>query len=298
VLPRALRYLSRPEIRAQPALLIGRRIRYETVKARGGAGLRRDRVVAFDGDLRIGVRFTDKIERSIYLYGLYEFHTTQAFLSLLRPGTTFVDGGAHVGHYTLLAAKRVGPEGRVVSFEPDPRNRERLERNVALNGFSHVTVLPFALYDSEGEVPFTRAPEGDTGRGAISANGAIDTVNTVRLDDVFERERIERLDVLKLDIEGAEAAALVGAAGLLERRRPAVLFEVNRISGTDDSVTAPALDVLRSHGYRLYVIESRPTGHHFDLTELPAGSDPRPHAERWYALNLIALHPDAHSTLL
>jgi FkbM family methyltransferase len=297
VIRRALSYLSRPEIRAQPALLVGRRTRYELAKARGGAGLRRDRVVAFDGDLRIGVRFTDKIERSIYLYGLYEFHTTQAFLSLLRPGMTFVDGGAHVGHYTLLAAKRVGPEGRVVAFEPEPRNRERLERNVALNDFSQVAVLPFALFDREGEVAFARAPEGDTGTGAISANGAIDAVNTVRLDDIFAREGIERLDVLKLDIEGAEAPALAGAAGLLERARPAVLFEVNRIGVTNDGVSAPALDVLRGHGYRLYAIESLATRPHFALTELPAGVDPRPHAERWYALNLIALHPDAHSTL-
>jgi FkbM family methyltransferase len=229
---------------------------------------------------------------------LYEFHTTQAFLSLLRPGMTFVDGGAHVGHYTLVAAKRVGPEGRVVSFEPDSRNRERLERNVALNGFARVTVLPFALYDGEGEVPFARAPDGDTGTGAISLSAAVATVNTVRLDDIFEREGIERLDVLKLDVEGAEAAALAGAVALLERCRPVVLFEVNRISTEDGRVSAPALDVLRDHGYRLYVIESRATSPHFALAELPVGADPRPHAERWYALNLIALHPDAHSTLL
>jgi FkbM family methyltransferase len=293
VIRRVASYLARPEIRAHPILLVARRARYEGARWRGGAAMQRDRVVSFDNHLRLGVRFTDKIERTIYLYGVYEFHATRAFVSLVKPGATVVDGGAHVGHYTLLAATRVGETGRVISFEPDPRNRARLERNVALNNLTHVNVRPFALFDSEGPVPFAQALEGDTGTGTIDRSGQM-TVLTVRLDDELERVGVERIDVVKLDLEGAEGPALIGARTLIERSHPAVLFEVNRIQAADDLVTAPAIEILREYGYRLYAVEPTAGSPYFALTELAVGADPRPFAERWYALNLVALHPDAH----
>ena len=300
VLRRVLRYATRRDVRRQPLRLFARRARFELARRRGGEAVSRDRVARFGDGLQIGIRFDDKIERAIYLYGVYENLSTVAFLSLVQKGGTVVDAGAHVGHYTLLAAERVGPSGRVIAFEPDPRNRVRLERNVERNALDHVEVLPFAVFDREATLPFVTAPDGNTGLGSLApeAAAAAATVRTVRIDDVLEQRGIERVDVVKLDVEGFEAPALEGAAQLLERSRPAVLFEVNRLDGEHGMVTAPAIDALRRHGYRVYAIEARGGRSGFGLMELEPGADPRPYAERWYSLNLVALHPGGvHKTL-
>jgi FkbM family methyltransferase len=291
MLRRPLRYFLRREVRRRPALSVARRLRYEVDRTRGPSSLGRERIVRFGDDLRIHVRLSDTIERTIFLFGVYEFLATQAFLSLLEPGATFVDGGAHVGHYTLLGAERVGHSGRVLAFEPDPRNRERLVRNVELNRLANVSVLPYALFDHESRLPFAAAAGGDTGVGGIALEGAME-VDAVRLDYFLERESVERVDVLKLDVEGVEAQALAGAAKTLELDRPVVLFEVNGITSDEGRVTAPAIDVLRDHGYRLHAIQPQRGRTPFTLKELAAGEDPRPYAERWYALNLVAIHPD------
>lgn len=299
VFRRALRYATRRDVRRQPLRLFARRARFELARRQGGEAVSRDRVARFGDGLQIGIRFDDKIERAIYLYGVYENLSTVAFLSLVQKGGTVVDAGAHIGHYALLAAERVGPEGCVIAFEPDPRNRARLERNVERNGLAQVEVMPFAVFDREATVPFVTAPEGNTGLGSLApgASGAL-SVRTVRIDDVLAERAIERVDVVKLDVEGFEGPALEGAALMIERSKPAVLFEVNRLAAEHGAVTAPAIDILRRYGYRVHAIVARRGRPGFALEELDPGTDPRPFAERWYSLNLVALHPNGiHKTL-
>lgn len=132
----------------------------------------------------------------------------------LQPGDVFVDLGAFVGAYTLLASRLVGPEGKVVAFEPDAATRSVLERNVATNGASNVTIAPYAVGDRAGAVRFNAS--GDSA-GRIDTHGDVE-VQQVALDD-YCREQGIRPTVMKVDIEGGEAAALRGsdmARGLRE----------------------------------------------------------------------------------
>jgi len=86
-------------------------------------------------------------------FGLYELDTARIIRKLLRPGDTFVDGGANIGYFSLIAAKAVGPAGRVHAFEPQPDNRRRLEEHVAMNSLSKVvTIHPVALSDARGRM--------------------------------------------------------------------------------------------------------------------------------------------------
>lgn len=216
------------------------------------------------------LRLDDVVERAIFLYGLHEYRSAQAFCRLLNPGSTVVDVGAHVGQYTLLAAKRAS---RVVAFEPRSETRARLERNVSASGFENVEVLPFAVGREDGEVQLAEPEAGNSGTAAVVAAGGR-PVPIRTLDSVLGDARV---DVLKIDVEGLEGDVLSGAEALVRRSRPAILVEIN-----DLAVVAQ----LRDLGYAINAV-----GDGGELVPLAPGDDPRDYAEPWSAPNVVAL-PD------
>jgi FkbM family methyltransferase len=171
---------------------------------------------------------------------LYEAETSQFLLSVLRPGDTFVDVGAHVGYFGLLAATVVGPEGRVACFEPNAENYARLRENVVLNGYGNVRAFAAAATDHNGTMDLHVNLDNDGGhalwdvghhsfnqrsRGAPSVR----EVEVVRLDSALAADGIGTPRVLKIDAEGAELHVLRGAQQLLENDPiPFVICEVNR----------------------------------------------------------------------
>lgn len=170
--------------------------------------------------------------------GLYELDTARWLRRLLRPGMSFADCGANIGYFTLLAARLVGPAGRVDAFEPDPVNRARLESHIADNlragHDAPVRVHPVALASQPGTVTLFRAAGSDANHGMSSlfrdaAAGTAETssshqVPTARLDQLLAAPP----DVVKIDIEGAEFDAIKGMAGILAGDRPpAMIIEHN-----------------------------------------------------------------------
>jgi len=169
-------------------------------------------------------------------YGLYELDTARVIKRLLRPGDHFVDGGANIGYFTLLAAKLVGPTGRVDAFEPLPDNRARLEANLHRNGLAdRVRVHPAALSDAAGTATIHRfaGDEGNHGTASLFAgDGAVVarsiSVPTVRMDEALSDTTPA---LIKLDVEGAESLAIAGMTGLLRAQRPpAVILEHNPVA--------------------------------------------------------------------
>jgi FkbM family methyltransferase len=164
-------------------------------------------------------------------FGLYELDTARAIKRALRPGDTFIDGGANIGYFTLIAAKAVGPSGRVHAFEPQPDNRRRLAEHVAMNGLGDVvTIHPVALSDRPGEVELHtfENPAANHGQSTFFVTPDVATrkvtVESVRLDDYLPSV-VSRL--IKLDIEGAEPLAISGMTGTLRAHRPDVIVELN-----------------------------------------------------------------------
>jgi FkbM family methyltransferase len=163
-------------------------------------------------------------------FGLYELDTARTIKRLLRPGDTFIDGGANIGYFTLLASRAVGPTGHVHAFEPQPDNRRRLAEHVAMNGAVNVTIHPVALSDRPGAVELHtfENPAANHGQSTFFAGDGAATrkvsVETVRLDDVLPDARPR---LIKLDIEGAEPLAIAGMTETLRRHRPAVIVELN-----------------------------------------------------------------------
>lgn len=161
-----------------------------------------------------------------------------AFVSrFLQPGMTVLDIGAHHGLYALLASKRVGPGGRVFAFEPSPRERKTLLRHLMINRCKNVTVEGLAIGSEEKDTSLFVVQGSNTGcnslrRPAPDVAGALlpTPVHVVRLDDWLEDCGVDRIDFIKLDVEGGEIEVFKGAERLLLRRpRPVVLLEVQDI---------------------------------------------------------------------
>lgn len=152
----------------------------------------------------------------------------------LEPGDVFVDLGAYVGPFTLLASKLVGPQGRVVAFEPDPATRRVLESNIAANGASNVTVVPFAVGREPGTVRFLAS--GDSA-GRVGSDGDLE-VRQVTLDGYCGEHGI-RPTVMKVDIEGGEAAALESSN--VARRVRELVLEIHEPQLREQGVDPGAL---------------------------------------------------------
>ncbi len=164
--------------------------------------------------------------------GLGEPAMQQALVDYLRPGMTFFDVGANIGFFSLLAARIVGPLGRVVSFEADPEVADRLSKNLARNEFHHAMVVQKAVWSEPMRIFFVRADAGvspDRGLGHVATSSS-DSANTISVDavslDTF-RAPGKPPDFIKCDVEGAEAAVFEGANELLRKKRPILLVEMH-----------------------------------------------------------------------
>ena len=143
--------------------------------------------------------------------GEYEPETMAIFRSCLKSGMTIVDIGANLGYFTVIAAGRVGPSGTVLAYEPDPHNFGLLERNIAANGFKNVRAFPIALSDESGTRALFFGDNQTTHSFGDKRNtGRSESVVTDTLDNSLKTLGHPQIDLIKMDIEGAEPLALEG----------------------------------------------------------------------------------------
>lgn len=143
----------------------------------------------------------------------------RAFRAVLRPGATVLDVGANIGGYAMLFGQWVRPHGRVYAFEPEPELHAALERHVALNDLGGIVVpVAAAASDATGRAGFVTA--GAHGISRLSATGEATSlvVNTITIDEFCDRESV-RPDLIKIDVEGAELAALRGMRDTIRAAR-------------------------------------------------------------------------------
>jgi FkbM family methyltransferase len=143
-----------------------------------------------------------------------------------KPGQTVVDVGAHHGFYTLLAASRVGPRGRVIAIEVMPENLSLLRKNVETNKLSQVSIADLAAAESAGQAAF-HIPKNDMVGSLVydSADSRTITVSKDTLDHILKKAGAEHVDLIKIDVEGACLSVLMGARETL-RQKPRLVMEV------------------------------------------------------------------------
>ena len=170
----------------------------------------------------------------------------------LRPGMRAVDVGANYGLYTVALARAVGREGRVWAFEPAPDTAQFLGATLQLNDFGQVMLSRAAVSSREGSISLSLEihPEVNRVTGSAAAPGDTIEVPAVTLTRLAEEQDWREIDFIKLDVEGHEPEALAGAAGLLQKCSPLVMFEVN----TGDQADFRALAPLAEMGYEFYTL--------------------------------------------
>ena len=146
-----------------------------------------------------------------------------------QPGHVFIDIGAHVGWYTLRAARAVGPTGFVIALEPDPVNRHQLEKNLSLNQVRNCEVVPLAAWSRPGRVRWRPGQEPVWHK--IDEQEGPEVIEAARVDDLVAQWNLEHVDWIKMDIEGGEVEALKGAVATLGQFRPALFVEVHETLG-------------------------------------------------------------------
>ena len=212
---------------------------------------------------RVAVTTSDLIQRYLYLFGTWEPHLTAWIRSRLQPGDTFVDVGANVGHFSLLAAPLVGPSGRVVAIEASPRFAATLAQTATANRHDNIRVVSSAVSATTGELCFYIKDTGNLG-GTTSVRPRTDPppafhTTAASLPELLSTTELESARIIKIDVEGSEADVIDGLAPHLNRLRPdaelAIEISPRRLARqgrTPADVTA----VLFAAGFHCYRIDN------------------------------------------
>ncbi|HEX8474137.1 MAG TPA: FkbM family methyltransferase [Pyrinomonadaceae bacterium] len=251
--------LSRRGIRLLP------RGRYPLMK-----WLCRTRVAPFDVSLGVTndrIRFIcdlrDDIAREACFMGYYEPQETALVRHLLRPGMCFVDVGANWGYFTLLAADLVGKHGRILAIEPHPMLFSLLERNISKNMLPHVTALSVAVADREGEMNLAGFRDEDANSGTSRLTHAPSStvpnfrVATRLLEPLLDEYGAREVDLIKIDIEGAEGLVLATMSeGLRRAHYKHILLELHPAALAEQGTSPRAIiEHVLSFGYSAWRLD-------------------------------------------
>lgn len=167
-----------------------------------------------------------------YWLGFYEYPMQEFFIKTVRPGWVVYDLGAHVGFYSLLGSVLVGEGGCVVAVEPNPRNLHHLKEHIRLNRVKNVIVYEAAVSDRSGPAHFA-VPTSLSGHLCEGAHDTV-TVSAIKLDDLYAKGKVPAPQMIKMDVEGEEVAALRGATKVLTECRPIILLGTHGLRVLDE----------------------------------------------------------------
>lgn len=211
------------------------------------------------------------LQRSFF-YFIPEYYepATQRYLKQnVKPNMVVMDIGAHLGLYTLLLADLVGEGGKVYSFEPAEENFRRLKEHTSINNIYCVKLFKLALSDREETTSLYINPMDDSGHSLISeqadacAEGkrvgpSTQAVQTTTLDAIINREGIDRLDLIKIDIEGAEHIILKGGEEMLSKKKaPHIICETHTTHNLPNKKKDDVREILYSYGYKSYFLDKK-----------------------------------------
>jgi len=191
----------------------------------------------------------------------YEEGQWRFIARFLKPGMNFFDIGANQGFYTLLAAKQVGPQGRVFAFEPAPNECEKLKSNLSVNRFSNVVVEQAAVGSCDGYTEFWACLDGQgsfsscrpPGENLCKARTEVIRVPLIALDRYVRENQVTALDFIKIDVEGGERDVINGASNSLASLRPVLMCELTDIATRSWGYCAAEIyQLLVNYDYHCY----------------------------------------------
>jgi FkbM family methyltransferase len=250
-----LSYATRTKI---PKTVLRRIFRYAQAKVT---------VSDFDGDLSMNLHLSDHMQRRIFWMGYYNANIACLLNTLLKQGMTVLDVGANTGEITLLAAKRVGLQGKVFAFEPIDEIARELSRHVQMNHLNQVSIESYALGDVvNNDMPIyascgQNVEDAHNGLGSLyggEEDVPLQRIHMTTLDAWLQAHPvIQHIDLIKIDIEGAELPCLRGGRECLQRFKPNIIIEIQDFTATRAGYkSADILDFLSGFGYAFNTIGS------------------------------------------
>ena len=231
------------------------------------------RICERDG-IRYSLDISDYMQYCIY-FGI-EIEPRDTLYSLVKNGTTVIDVGTNIGE-TLLNFANLNPDGRNIGFEPVPYLYEKAKINIDLNKFANIELVNKGLSSAEETLSFHEAGENNSGGTFLMRENNKDSVRSVeavRLDDFAKHNRLEKIALIKIDVEGFEMEVLKGASEVLRNFKPTLFVEIDDTFLARQQSSAEAIfDFLVSHGYKIknaktseYVVSGLAiSGKHLDI---------------------------------
>ncbi|RKZ27280.1 hypothetical protein DRQ20_00870 [bacterium] len=204
--------------------------------------------------------------------GMYEPEKTRLFYRLVRPGMTVIDVGVNKGYFTLLSAKLMGCKGKILAFEPEPSNCYWIRKSIEANKYDCIKLFELALADYEGEAMLYIGKK--SGWHSLLPTGGNVKDETIRvkvstLDNVLKKEKIERVNIVKIDVEGAEMEVLKGAKNLLQKsERLFIIMDLHPQKGVK---VEDVFSYLYQHGFKIYSVKDlRPVEGRYKMKDIVA----------------------------
>ncbi len=182
------------------------------------------------GNFNINVVTTNYIDAWIYYAGDYESFVKKYFKTHIKPGDTVLDVGANIGFHTLYLAELVGASGKVIAVEPMPVNFKALEKNIALNNFNQIITINSALSSKNETINIYLNPtQHNPGAYNLFEEGEKNTlINCVKGDDLLTELSVNKVALIKIDVEGFEFEVLKGLYQTILKDKPVIIFEYDR----------------------------------------------------------------------
>lgn len=211
--------------------------------------------IIYRKNIRLKIHLDDWIQQQVYFLGDYEKPEIDYISQYLKPGNVFVDIGANIGLFSLNASKIVSDKGKVISFEAFSSNYRQFKNNIEINNFKNIISENKAISNQNSTVEILYN-EGDHNIGMASSFlknfTSKEIVESVTLDDYASNNSIEKIDLIKIDIEGGEYNAILGMTKILNDSKPQVLIEINHQTLQDSGRTEKEIiDLFNQFNYNI-----------------------------------------------
>ena len=227
---------------------------------------------------------SEHIQQQLFWYGYYEKTLGDLLKRILQPGDVFLDIGANIGYFSLLAANKE-PTSKIFSFEPVKNLLQKLEKNISVNNFRNITAVNAAISDTIEEKELFVSAADNSGMSSFhppeNYSGTKEKVKVVTIDSWFKTAGLSKIDLIKLDIEGSELAALKGMQEVLQIFKPVVIAEINpETLGLFNLTPADVYEYLTNLDFTGYLITES------------GKLEPVPHAGLNHTVNVLFVHKE------
>jgi len=173
---------------------------------------------------------TEHIQQQLFWYGYYEKELADLLKRIVKPNDVFIDIGANIGYFSLFVASNF-PSAKIIAFEPVTGLYQELNNNVALNNMENITTVNIAVGEINEEKELFVSAANNLGMSSFQQpenySGNKEKVKVVTLGDWFKTSGLSKINIIKLDIEGSELAALRGMKEIIKERKPILIIEMN-----------------------------------------------------------------------